>query len=62
MTTHQAKGKEFDAVVVFPVDARRWPDDDEHRRLLYVALTRATRHWLLITPSQDASPLLRLLP
>lgn len=62
MTAHQAKGKEFDAVVVFPVDARRWPDDDEHRRLLYVALTRATRNWLLITPSQDASPLLRLLP
>lgn len=62
MTAHQAKGKEFDAVVLFPVDARRWPDDDEHRRLLYVALTRATRNWVLVTPSRDASPLLRLLP
>jgi hypothetical protein len=31
MTAHQAKGKEFDGVVLFPADARRWPDDDEHR-------------------------------
>lgn len=62
MTAHQAKGKEFDAVVVCPVDARRWPDDDEHRRLLYVALTRATRSWTLIVPSAGASPLLTLIP
>jgi hypothetical protein len=62
MTAHQAKGKEFDAVVLFPVDVRRWPDDPEHRRLLYVALTRATGTWILVSPSQDASPLLRLLP
>jgi hypothetical protein len=62
MTAHQAKGKEFDAVVLFPLDARRWPDDDEHRRLLYVALTRATRDWVLIAPSHASSPLLRLLP
>ena len=50
MTAHQAKGKEFDAIVIVPLDARRWPDDDEHRRLLYVALTRATRSWTLIAP------------
>jgi len=62
MTAHQAKGKEFDAVVLFPVDGRRWPDDDEHRRLLYVALTRATSTWVLVRPSQDDSPLLRFLP
>jgi hypothetical protein len=62
MTAHQAKGKEFDAVVLFPVDARRWPDDPDHRRLLYVALTRATRTWILVRPSKDESPLLRLLP
>ena len=43
MTALQAKGKEFDAVVLFPVDSRRWPDDHEHRGLSYVALTRATR-------------------
>jgi DNA helicase-2/ATP-dependent DNA helicase PcrA len=62
MTAHQAKGKEFDAVVVVPLDARRWPDDDEHRRLLYVALTRATQSWTLIAPSTDASPMLMLIP
>jgi hypothetical protein len=62
MTAHQAKGKEFDAIVLFPIDARRWPDDNEHRRLFYVALTRATGTWVFVSPSQDASPLLRLLP
>jgi DNA helicase-2/ATP-dependent DNA helicase PcrA len=62
MTAHQAKGKEFDAVVLLPLDARRWPDDSEHRRLLYVALTRATRRWVLIVPSADASPLVSLIP
>lgn len=62
MTAHQAKGKEFDAVVVIPLDARRWPDDEEHRKLFYVAMTRATRSWTLIVPDQGASPLARLLP
>jgi DNA helicase-2/ATP-dependent DNA helicase PcrA len=62
MTAHQAKGKEFDAIVIVSLDARRWPDDDDHRRLLYVALTRATRSWTLISPATDASPMLTLLP
>jgi len=62
MTAHQAKGKEFDAIVVVPLDARRWPDDDDHRRLLYVGLTRATQSWTLIAPITDASPMLALLP
>jgi hypothetical protein len=30
-------------ISIQPLDARRWPDDDGHRRLVYVALTRATR-------------------
>ncbi len=62
MTAHQAKGKEFDAIVIVPLDARRWPDDEDHRRLLYVALTRATRSWTLIAPTGDGSPMLTLLP
>jgi superfamily I DNA/RNA helicase len=63
MTAHQAKGKEFDAVVLYALDERFWPDDgDEHRRLFYVAMTRATRSWRLIAPDARASPLLNLLP
>jgi DNA helicase-2/ATP-dependent DNA helicase PcrA len=63
MTAHQAKGKEFDAVVLYCLDERFWPDDgDEHRRLFYVAMTRATRSWRLIAPDRGASPLLNLLP
>jgi superfamily I DNA/RNA helicase len=63
MTAHQAKGKEFDAIVLYALDKRFWPDDgDEHRRLFYVAMTRATRSWRLIAPDADASPLLQLLP
>jgi superfamily I DNA/RNA helicase len=62
MTAHQSKGKEFDAVVIAPLDARRWPDNEESRLLFYVALTRATKSWSLIVPSNDASPLLGLVP
>ena len=62
MTAHQAKGKEFDAIVVMPLDARRWPDDEDHRKLFYVAMTRATRSWVLVVPTADESPLLALLP
>jgi len=62
MTAHQAKGKEFDAIVLYALDERFWPDGDEHRRLFYVAMTRATRSWRLIAPDAGASPLLALLP
>jgi superfamily I DNA/RNA helicase len=62
MTAHQAKGKEFDAVVLADVNARYWPDDDETRRLLYVAITRATARWTIIAPDRNESPLLRYLP
>ena len=47
-TVHKAKGRQFDAVVV--PDVRRilkdgaGDDDDEPRRLLYVAMSRARRH------------------
>jgi superfamily I DNA/RNA helicase len=63
MTAHQAKGKEFDAVVLYAFDERFWPDtNDEHRRLFYVAMTRATRSWCVIAPTFGASPLLEHLP
>jgi len=59
LTAHQSKGKEFDAVIIFNASKRWYPDDDENRRVFYVALTRATKSWTVIHPETDASPLLR---
>lgn len=61
MTAHQAKGKEFDCVVIADASARAFPDDDDSRRLFYVAITRATARWEIIAPDADESPLVRLL-
>lgn len=61
MTAHQAKGKEFDAVVLAGASQRFWPDDAETRRLLYVVVTRATASWTVVAPNREASPLLRFL-
>ncbi len=49
MTVHQAKGREFDAVVLVGADATsyRW-ESDESVRLFYVAITRARKHWEII--------------
>jgi superfamily I DNA/RNA helicase len=59
MTAHQSKGKEFDAVILADISERFWPDNDETRRLLYVAVTRATSRWDIVAPDRDESPLLR---
>ena len=58
MTVHQAKGKEFDAVILVNAGARHFADNDDDRRLFYVAITRASKRWLIIAPEQDPSPLL----
>jgi superfamily I DNA/RNA helicase len=58
MTTHQAKGKEFDAIILADAMERFWPNSDEAKRLFYVAITRASRSWTVIAPDQGASPLL----
>lgn len=58
MTVHQAKGKEFDAVVIADATTRAYPDKPEHRRVFYVALTRARARWTIIAPDRDHSPLL----
>ena len=43
----EVKGLEFDYVVIIEASARCWPDTDHHRRLLYVAATRAVHQlWL----------------
>jgi superfamily I DNA/RNA helicase len=61
LTAHQSKGKEFDAVVVAHAGAQQFPDDDDGRRLFYVALTRATKSWTVVAPQDSPSVLLKLL-
>ena len=60
MTAHQAKGKEFDAVVLADGGVRYWPDNAENRRLFYVVVTRATKSLTIIAPDRGASPLVGL--
>ncbi|WP_242394305.1 ATP-binding domain-containing protein [Anaeromyxobacter oryzisoli] len=52
------KGLEFDYVVVPDVTARAYPDADEARRRLHVAVTRAAHQLWLVVPGTP-SPLLR---
>jgi hypothetical protein len=61
MTAHQAKGKEFGAVVLVHATRDDFPDTQDGKRLFYVAMTRATNQWTIITPSNTATPLLRHL-
>ncbi len=54
-TTHQAKGLEWDAVFVLWLAEGRFPsarseDEEEERRLFYVACTRAKTHLELVHP------------
>lgn len=55
-TCHEAKGKEWDTVIVpylvpgeFP---RKQHDPAEEKRLFYVAMTRTRQHFLVLTPLQ----------
>ena len=59
----QAKGLEFDYVVLVDADAEAYPDADEARRRLHVGATRAVHQlWLtsIGTPSPLVSPLVTL--
>jgi DNA helicase-2/ATP-dependent DNA helicase PcrA len=53
----QAKGLEFDYVVLVDVSAVRFPDTPSSRRLLHVGATRAV-HQLWVLTTQDPSPVL----
>jgi DNA helicase-2/ATP-dependent DNA helicase PcrA len=56
-TIHKAKGLECDSVIVMPCDVSTFPDKQEARCLLYVALSRAKRRLLLVVSPANPSPL-----
>jgi DNA helicase-2/ATP-dependent DNA helicase PcrA len=53
----QVKGLEFDYVVLVEVTASSYPEDDEARHLLHIAISRAA-HQLWMLSSDTPSPLL----
>lgn len=54
LTCHEAKGREFDMVILPYVSDQIFPDDDEEQRqLLYVALTRARQRLLIRTAAGE---------
>lgn len=59
-TIHKAKGLECDDVIIMPCDARSFPDDSISRRLLYVAMSRAKSRLMIVIPSGNPSPLVRV--
>ncbi len=70
LTMHKAKGREFDAVAVVRVQELLVPygnprrgsnEEDEARRLLYVAMTRARKVLMIFTDSSDGKEPSRFL-
>lgn len=55
---HKAKGQEFDHVIVAHCSASPFPDAEEARRLLYVAISRARRSVTILASGRALSPLL----
>ena len=56
-TIHKAKGLECESVILVPVNAETFPDKDDARCLLYVALSRATHRLQLVLSRTNPSPL-----
>jgi DNA helicase-2/ATP-dependent DNA helicase PcrA len=56
-TIHKAKGLECGNVVVMPCDAKTFPDREDARCLLYVALSRAKERLMLVVSRASPSPL-----
>ena len=54
---HKAKGLECDSVIVMPCNKQTFPDKENARCLLYVALSRARKKLMLVVSRDDPSPL-----
>jgi len=61
LTIHQAKGKEFDHVILPYVDARSFRDTLNLRKLFYVGVTRARQSVTILYPITDKSNILNQL-
>jgi superfamily I DNA/RNA helicase len=59
-TIHKAKGLEATRVVVVPCDAEHFAPTDSKRRLLYVALSRATKSLAIVVSRKTPSQLFRV--
>lgn len=57
-TIHKAKGLECDSAIVMPCDAKSFPNKEDSRCLLYVALSRAMKRLVIVVPPSSPSPLL----
>jgi superfamily I DNA/RNA helicase len=57
-TVHRSKGHQFEHVLISNVSGTHFPDDEEGRRLLYVALSRCRRSLTILVPAHGRSPLI----
>ena len=58
LTIHQAKGKEFDHIILPYVDNRSFRDTLNFRKLFYVGVTRARQSVTIMFPVNDKSSIL----
>ncbi|MBN9414079.1 hypothetical protein ABS71_19975 [bacterium SCN 62-11] len=62
-SVHRVKGQEWPCVVLYGVNGGMFPhrlseDEEEERRILHVAITRARRHCVLLAEQTNPSPML----
>lgn len=59
-TIHKAKGLECESVILMPCDSKTFPEKEDARCLLYVALSRATHRLQLVVSRANPSPLFEI--